>query len=112
MQAEILDKQPEAMLRLYVIWFNVLPADSREAWHGRLITDPSATHYWDAQTLVGSWFANAGQFSHGSLAWDVYYLYGAEAVWEDEPEPLVGSGYTVFGTRSRLIEELEGLYDS
>ena len=97
MQAEILEKNPEAEIAVYAVWFNVLPSDSRSAWDAELLTDRRVTHHWDADRITGRWFADNIGFSHGSLAWDVYYLYGPGANWEEIPEPLAGSGYTLFG---------------
>ena len=110
MQAEILEPNPDANLQVYAVWFNVLPSDSQNEWDDSLLTDPRVRHYWDEERLVGPWFATEVGFSHGALAWDVYYLYGPEAVWLEEPEPLLGSGYTLFGQRTRLLAELEPFY--
>ncbi len=107
MQAEILEENPEDDIAVYAVWFNVLPTDSRSAWDPKLMTDPRVSHFWDEERVIGSWFADNVGFSHGSLAWDVYYLYGPEATWEEIPGPLVSSGYTLFGQRSQLTDDLE-----
>ena len=38
----------------------------------------------------------------GPLAWDIFFLYGPEAVWEDVPAPLITSGSTIIAKRDRL----------
>ena len=38
----------------------------------------------------------------GSLAWDIFFLYGPEAVWDDVPAPLITSGSTIIAERDRL----------
>ncbi len=38
----------------------------------------------------------------GPLAWDIFFLYGPEAVWENVPAPLITSGSTIISKRDRL----------
>ncbi len=38
----------------------------------------------------------------GPLAWDIFFLYGPEAVWQDVPAPLITSGSTIIAKRERL----------
>jgi hypothetical protein len=53
-------------------------------------------HYWDEEALTSAWFAE--NVEHSSVpAWDVYYLYDADARWSTTPEPPVSSGGTIIG---------------
>ena len=45
----------------------------------------------------------------GPLAWDIFFLYGPEAVWEDVPAPLISSGSTIIAKRDRLLKALSPL---
>jgi len=108
-QAEILEEYPQLDIQVYAIWFKMLPSDHRGAWNSNLLTDLRVHHYWDEPREVGTWYAENNLFSHGSIAWDVYYLYGRDAVWDEFPEPLQRSGYTVFGDRNNLLDEVENL---
>ena len=45
----------------------------------------------------------------GPVAWDAYHLYGPDARWNDVPEPLIGSGYTIYGKRKSLAAEIAPL---
>ena len=42
----------------------------------------------------------------GPLVWDISFLYGPDAVWEDIPEPLVISGYAIIARREDLENNL------
>ena len=64
---------------------------------------------WDEQTLAGRFFAENEGFNFGPVAYDIYYLYGPNAKWEQKPSPLVGSGYTVLGKSGRLLEDINKL---
>ncbi len=110
MQTEILEENLNADIEIYAIWFNMLPADDRSRWDPTLLTDPRADHYWDEDREVGRWYADRGEFGHGSIAWDLYYLYGPEAKWEEGPAPLLRSGYTIFGDREQLKAEILKLW--
>ena len=43
------------------------------------------------------------------VSWDMYYLYGPDAVWETIPAPLIGSGGTVYREREVLRTEVGAL---
>lgn len=109
MQAEILEDNPEADIVVYAVWFNVLPSDNRSTWDPKRLTDPRVSQFWDTDQVIGRWYADNIGFSHGPLAWDVYYLYGPEATWEEIPSPLLSTGYTLFGQRSQLSQDFERL---
>lgn len=110
MQKEILEKYPSAKLRVYVIWFSMLPTDARSSWGwtGGVLTDMRAEHFWDEQKVVGRWFAKQDnpQNETAGIVWDAFYLYGAGARWDVKPEPLLASGATVRDEADKLEEKL------
>ena len=73
------------------------------------MTDPRVTQLWDDKKLAGQFFAKEEGFNFGSIAYDVYYLYGTEAQWDAKPSPLVSSGYTVMGKRNQLKNDVISL---
>ena len=79
----------------------MLGGDAREEWTGNTMPDPRVTHFWDGETEIGRWFAEEVEGYQG-IAWDVYYLYGPDATWEDVPSPLVSSGNTIYAERDVL----------
>jgi len=88
-------------VRVYVVWFNMLPGDSRELVDRRVLNDRRVTNYYDPSRVVGSWFADHVD-GGGGIVWDAYYLYGPDASWTAQPDPLISSGGSVIGSSSDL----------
>lgn len=110
MQREILNKNPAANLRVYVVWFSMLPSDSRSrwGWTSGVLADPRTAHFWDEKKIVGSWLAkqdNPEKDSPG-IVWDAFYLYGPDAEWNTKPEPLIVRGATVRDEADKLNEKI------
>lgn len=102
MQQEILAAYPSANLRVYAVWFNMFPGDSRNRWDGAGLVDPRVIHLWDDQKLVGSWFS--AQLTHREEpTWDFYALYGPDATWTGDLPPALATGGTIIGRRDRLL---------
>lgn len=108
MQSEILEANPQADLRVYTVWLEMLAGDRRSAWDPDLMPDPRVEHYWDADWAAGRWFAEKVLGFEG-IAWDVYFLYGPEADWADAPAPLISSGFTVIGKSDQLFNDITPL---
>jgi len=92
-------------LDVLVVWFNMLPGDSRELLDTRTLADPRVKNYWDEQKLVGSWYSEEVTHRRG-VTWDAFFLYGPQAHWSSLPEPLVSSGSTVIGQHDKLLAGL------
>ena len=102
MQREILEAEPVAALRVYVVWVPFSGGTSQAAdVSRRVLPDPRVAQFWDDAALTSEWFAkNVDQSS--APAWDVYYLFGPDAKWIDVPGPIVSSGGTIIGQSSAL----------
>ena len=110
MQNQVLALNPATKLRVYAIWLPMLGGDARNKWNGTTMPDPRVIHFWDGETEIGQWFA--GQVDgYPGIAWDVYYLYGPDATWEDVPAPLVSSGNTIYAERDALKAQVVGLLE-
>ena len=105
MQREILDKNPDAMLQVYVVWFSMLFSDSRSRWDDSIMSDPRVIHLWDEERVVGRFFAEQEE-SYMPISWDSYYLYGPDADWGEGPSPLVSWGTTIRSRGAQLREDL------
>ena len=79
----------------------MLWSDSRSMWNGATMSDNRVMHFWDGERVIGQWFAEHVDGFEG-IAWDTYYLYGPDAVWETVPSPPVGSGRTIYDERATL----------
>ena len=101
MRSNILQKYPASNVRVYVVWFDMLPADSRNFVDRRVLNDPRVRNYYDPNRVVGSWFAQHVD-GGGGISWDAYYLYGADASWTSTPGPLLSSGGSVIGASADL----------
>jgi len=99
-RSNILQKYPSSDVRVYVVWFNMLPADSRDLVDRKVLNDHRVVNYYDPNRVVGTWFAE--HTGGGGIVWDAYFLYGADATWTDQPGPLVSSGGTVIGSSGDL----------
>lgn len=79
----------------------MLPADSRNLVDRKVLNDRRVTNFYDADRLVGAWFANHSDGGDG-IVWDAYYLYATAATWADQPQPLLSSGGPVIESSSDL----------
>lgn len=71
------------------------------------MTDKRVSHFWDATAEVGRSFGGAeeyDQYVRGPLAWDIFFLYGPDAQWEEVPLPVIASGSTIVAHKDRLKE--------
>ena len=109
MQQEILEPNPDADIVVYAIWFNMLLTDSRSRWDASLITDDRVIHFWDQPKETGRYYAQQGLYPFGSVAWDIFFLYGPDASWEENPEPLISSGFTIIVQKDKLIKDITPL---
>ena len=101
MQKNILTKYPDADFQLYVVWMPVIRGDSKLAVPGAvaLLPDSRVLHYWDPTRLSGTFFKkNIAPDVTSNVAWDMFFLYDSDAVWDEFPDPLVDMGRTVIAT--------------
>ena len=123
MQTQLLDKYREANLRVYAVWFSMMPADSRAKWPPTLLTDSRVVHRWDEPKTIGRWFAPQTQamrpqrsdgsaWSDGDVLWDAYLLYGPDAKWNDTPTGLIHWGRTIVAGRDSLRQDFDRLFGS
>lgn len=94
---------------MYAVWvpFSGGTSDAADVSR-RVLPDPRVVQFWDGSALTSEWFAKNVDHSLGP-AWDVYYLYGPDAMWIDVPEPIVSSGGTIIGQISALKDAITPL---
>ena len=123
MQTELLQKYPRANLRVYAVWFNMMPADARAKWPANLLPDSRALHRWDEPKAAGTWYgprtdgmksqlAPGSAWRNGDILWDAYLLYGTDARWDDAPTRLIHWGRTIVAGRDTLKADFEMLFGS
>lgn len=108
---DLISNFPDNDLHVYVVWEPVLGGNQdRAADATRAIDTRHVTPYWDAEAASGQWFAENMPWDHGpGPAWDVFYLFDADATWGDAPDPVIAWGYTIFGERDSLQTGLDQL---
>ena len=117
-QSSLLDSNPNARLRVYAVWYNMFPGDSREKWPARLLTDSRVVHYWDERQLVGNmYFQNLPQIWERRapetappadlILWDAYLLYEPTIRWDEAPPEVISWGSSILQTQDRLMRDLE-----
>ena len=113
MQSEILKTNQSPNLRIYVIWFSMIPTDARSRWNwtGGILDDPRVQHYWDDKKRVGRFYAGKDPESDDpDVVWDTFYLYGSDAKWIKKPDRELVTGMTVRSEFDTLKNGLEPLF--
>jgi hypothetical protein len=68
--------------------------------------NPRVKQFWSEDLIVGEFFRQA---AFGGIAWNIFFLFGPEAAWQERPEPLLSSGFTVYARRQELEASLARL---
>jgi hypothetical protein len=100
-RTNVLDRYPSAKLDVFVVWFDMLPGDTRALTDLQVLNDRRVTNYWDEPKALGRWYGEHVTGS-GRIEWDVYFLYGPDARWTDVPGPQLSSGGPVIGSSEDL----------
>jgi hypothetical protein len=91
----------------------MLPTDAPEAFPDAqaVLSDPRVRHYWDSRRAVGARYKNwVPSDVRGSIEWDAFYLYPADALWTGEMPPAqLVSGRTILETRQTLVDAISSL---
>ena len=108
MRENILDVEKSQDLRVYAVWLNQRVTDERGAIDASILDDPRVTQYWDSEGITGTYFAenDLGGLGASGFVYDVYYVFGPDAGWADEPAPLSGSGGPVLYESDKLLAAL------
>jgi len=104
----IISRYPSEPLSVYAVWLQMLPSISSEKWDETIMPDARVRHFWDGELDVARWFAKQVD-GYERVSWDMYYLYGPEAVWEIIPSPLVDSRGTIYRERQTLMIQVSAL---
>ena len=79
----VLKNVSDDRVRAYIIWLPMFPGDSR-SWaqtRSNEFSDFRLSYYWDGGKLTGEAWGKALGIER--TAWDVYFLYGAKADWNN-----------------------------
>ncbi len=108
MRENILDKEKSEDLRVYAVWLNQRSTDERDTIDESTLADPRVTQYWDGEGITGTYFAqnDLGGLGFSGFVYDVYYVFGPDAAWAEDPAPLAGSGGPVVSRGDELLASL------
>jgi len=118
-QNDLLGKNPDADVRVFVVWFRMYPGDKESAWPRDIFRDRRIVQTWDEPKAAGRWFlthlselkpsrSGDGRFPQRDDAlWDSYLLFDRNATWNAAPSGVVSWGYTVMRTRQKLAADLQ-----
>jgi hypothetical protein len=119
-QQDLLERLPNAPLRVYAVWFNMYPSDTRSKWPAALLTDPRVLHYWDEQRLSGTRYlahlpamiarrAPETMQPSADAMWDAFFVYAPGNRWQDPVPVPVSWGYPIMVTRDELLRQVDAL---
>lgn len=78
-------KDPD--VRVYAVWASILMSDFRIAV-GRAtkrLPDERVSHYWDGEGELVKAYGRVLRLNEDQTAWDVYYVFGRDVEWKNEP---------------------------
>jgi len=105
----VLERYPDARLRVYVVWVHRWGTDSRAEIDGAGMVEPRVTHLWDTGGVIGASFLERFGVDLGGLDYDFFLLFGPEAAWGSSPPRPVSSGGTVISAGDRLASAAAAL---
>ncbi len=115
-QKEILETRPDADLRVYAIYFEMVDGDrgaKSRVNPKELLDDPRVTMFWDDRKVAGRWFdenvtkLGAREGDPGRIEWDCFALFSAGANWGEGRPDHVSWGRPLMQEAGRLAMDLE-----
>jgi hypothetical protein len=107
-RSKILNAVDSPDLRVYAIWLNQRVTDARDAIDASILDDRRVTQYWDGEGITGTYFADAdvAGMGYAGFVYDVYYVFGPQAAWAEDPEPVAAAGGPVLNELEDLLAAL------
>jgi hypothetical protein len=106
-QEEVLDKINSDKLRAFVVWTPRYFGDNRTKALAsmKLVGDKRATHFWDRTGWLGKHYGKALKLPGKRIfAWDVYFVFGADATWDKAPPEPIEWMHQLGGTEERRLD--------
>jgi hypothetical protein len=105
-RSEILEKNPDAKIAVYAVWFRNLWSDARFLWPSTALDDPRVVNFWDSEKTTGRWYAANVTHRGSVIEWDAWFLYAPGKGFSDLP---LGWGRTIVDSRESLQADVEKL---
>jgi hypothetical protein len=87
---DVFRKQETDELAAFLVWLNVRSEDNEESVDAavRRIQEPRIQHFWDPGRILNHQLRDAIMFDVNVRLYDIFLLYGRDAVWEKRvPRP-------------------------
>ena len=86
MQQSVIDKFPDADIKINIVWIKKLPGDSAQTAQkaAEVFTDHRVCHFYDPQKSSGKAIAKCVGWTD-QVAWDIYLFYKPEDEWTHIP---------------------------
>lgn len=106
----MLEAEASEEVRFYVVWLNQRSTDAADEIDATILDDARVQQYWDGEGSTGTYFAETdlGGLGYSGFVYDVYYVFGPEAEWADNPERLVGAQVPVVSHVDQLLADIRG----
>jgi hypothetical protein len=105
----IIERYPDAKLRVYVVWVSRWASDARSEIDGGGLVDARATHLWDSGKVVGQPLLDRFGVTFGGLDYDFFLLFDRDASWDAAAPKPISSGATVIDHSDQLASDLAPL---
>jgi hypothetical protein len=107
----VLDRDPDPTLRLFVVWMPMLPTDARDEIDAERLSGPRIRQFWDGERILGTHLAelDIGGLGYSGIVWDAFFVFGSDARWDERPSALVASGAPVIAETEKLESALAAL---
>jgi hypothetical protein len=106
-QERVLDKITSDKLEAFVVWTPRYFGDSRPIASAsmELVSDRRAMHFWDGTGWLGKHYGKALKLpGRRTFAWDVYFVFNADATWEKAPPEPTEWMHQLGGTDGRQLD--------
>jgi hypothetical protein len=100
----ILQRYPDARLRVYVVWVSRWASDARSEIDGGGLADARVTHLWDPGRVVGQPLLDQFGVNFGGLDYDFFLLFDPDASWGAAVPRTIAAGATVIDSSDRLAK--------
>ena len=107
MQSNILSRDANPALRVFVVWVPFLNG-TRNAINPSVFPDAQVTSLWDGGAVSSQWFAQHVTHQPGPT-WDYYLLFSSRAQWGAAPGPVVSQGGPVIVQTGALLGAIQPL---
>ena len=87
-RADVVEKLHSSRVQAFSVFIPMVPGDSSGPAEGSAskLKEAGIASFWDGKRDLGRQFVNVVTLpGKRKVAWDIYFLFGPDAVWDDQP---------------------------